>query len=264
MSEESEEVDIFKVLSHPVRRKLIKYIGSRGTASYKDLTTIVPKPGALYHHLRLLGDLIYQDKHRLYRLTSKGQRVYEFLTTEFFVPEDKSIHRILTPRFVFERIEGGVAIILIVFYCISNITWFYNRELLPLFIVIAPAYHDGYLGILCAAANWFLSSLFIWLLIRVLNRRRVHYFDVLSKIAPPLLLINLYPLFISGQENLLLIVVIYVVVQFFALLLSISAVSVIARVPLRSALVVVILLHYFTLIATIAIILFGPVKIYLA
>jgi len=258
--EETEEIDLFKVLSHPLRRRLLIYIAEKGAASYSDLIKIAHRPGALYHHLRLLGDLIYQDENRLYRLTPKGQRVYEFLASDFFIPEDTSIHKFLTPRFLFERIEGKIALCLCLCFLLSNIVWVESSELLPIFILVAPINHGKIFGPILAILNWLISGLLLVAIIRLLNRRHISYFDVLSRQTLAFLLVNMYPLFIMGQ-SFLIICIIYVLVQFFSLLFSISAVSVSARLSLRNSLVTVLIVHYLALIVVIAAVILGPISI---
>ena len=156
--EDREEIDVFKVLSHPLRRRIIIHIAKKGGASYRDLIEIVPKPGALYHHLRLLGDLVYQDENKTYKLTEKGHRVYDFLVSEFFVPEDKSIHILLTPRPLLELIEGKIAIFLLILCALSNLTWMLNCSFIPIFILIAPAKHSEFFGFIIATCNWLGSN----------------------------------------------------------------------------------------------------------
>jgi len=253
MEDYEEEVDVFKVLSHPLRREILKLIAKRGAASYKDLIQIVPKPGALYHHLRLLGDLIYQDEEKMYKLTPKGQHVYDFLVSEFFVPEDRFIHKILTPRSLFEKIEGKFALLIVLVFLLSNIVWIYSSDLLPIFILISPAKHQGYIGYICATLNWAGSSFLLLSIVRVLYKRRIQYTEVLTKITPAFILVNIYPLIIIGQK-FIVVSILYVLIQLFSLLFSISAISVVARLPLRSSLVVVIILHYASLIIVTAII----------
>ena len=262
MSEDAEEIDIFKVLSHPLRRRLLIYIAEKESASYKDLIKIVSKPGALYHHLKLLGDLIYQDEQKLYHLTRKGRHVYEFLLSGFFVPEDRSIHRILTPRFAFERIEGVPAIIFVCILIVSNVVWYLNKELLPVFILVAPIQHTGFVGFFIACINWPLSCICIALITKLLIKRRVSIVDLMMKMAPVFILVNLYPVMICGQSEYF-VYILYILIQFFSLLFSISVVSVVARVPLRSALAIVIMLHYGVLLVVVGIIILGPVSIIL-
>lgn len=254
--EEREEIDIFKVLSHPLRREIILYIAKKRGASYKDLIKIVPKPGALYHHLRLLGDLIYQDENKVYYLTEKGRRVYDFLVSEFLIPEEKSVHILLTPRPLLELIEGKIAILLLILCMLSNFIWILRSDVVPIFILIAPVNHPYFLGPIIAACNWIGSNYILTYLVRVLFRRHISLEETIKKSVPVFLIVNLYPIFII-EENVLIIATLYVLVQFFGLMFSISAVSVVARLPLRSSLVTVIILHYMALIVTVLIIITG-------
>lgn len=256
---DDEQIDVFRVLSHPLRRKILRFIAEKGSASYKDLTKIVPKPGALYHHLRLLGDLIYQDDRKLYRLTKKGERVYEFLISEFFVPEDKSIHKILTPRVYFEQLEGLYAIPFIMLFVATIFLWLLTPNLIPIFLLVIETQRVK-LNILIVLTNYACSVLMLKLLIRIIYSRNVSYLDLLAKSMPVFIIINLYPILFCLVMYETVFAVIYMIMQIFAILFAISAVSVVSRLHLRSALTVVLVLHYIALIIVMC--LLGYVKIY--
>lgn len=243
-----EEIDVFKVLSNPTRRRILMFIAEKGAASYKDLIQIVPKAGALYHHLRLLGDLIEQDEHRMYRLTPKGEKVYEFLISDFFIPEDRTaVQRLLTPRVYLEYVEGGVAYFLLILLLLTSLLWLLHPYAFLLFIVPIPTNILGFYVPPLVLVNYVCCSFLEKGLIRVLFKRRVGAFDLLAKSSPAYIIVNLYPIILS-TENPYLISVFHIVVQIIGLLLCISAVSVVARLPLKSALTIVIVLHYSALL----------------
>ena len=71
---------IYHALNHPIRREIVRLLGSRemlGATELKEILNI--GPGKLYYHLENLGSLIEQDKERKYRLSSEGSEAYEIL-----------------------------------------------------------------------------------------------------------------------------------------------------------------------------------------
>jgi len=247
-----EEIDVFKVLSNPIRRKILMFIAEKGAASYKDLIKIVPKAGALYHHLRLLGDLIEQDDRRMYILTPKGEKVYEFLISDFFIPEDKTaIQKLLTPRTYLEYIEGPIAYLFIAILTITSFFWILYSDTVLLFIVPIPMKISALFAPPIILTNFICCSAVEKILIRALFRRRVGIFELLVKSAPAYIIINLYPIILCSA-NQLLIFIFHITAQIVGLLLCISAVSIVARLPLKSSLTIVIVLHYSALLILLA------------
>ncbi|MFX1582347.1 MAG: winged helix-turn-helix domain-containing protein [Promethearchaeota archaeon] len=83
--ESSAEAALFRNLGHPLRRKIIRFVNDRGSASYTDLRdTFHTEPGTLYFHLEQLmtpdAPLLRQDKEKTYQITPLGQLAATFLT----------------------------------------------------------------------------------------------------------------------------------------------------------------------------------------
>lgn len=71
-----EQDDIFTILAHPLRRRILRFIFENGSISF----TLISKEwkvstGTLYHHLKILDVLLVQDENSLYRLNDKGMKV---------------------------------------------------------------------------------------------------------------------------------------------------------------------------------------------
>ena len=244
-----QKVDLFKALSHPTRREILRLIARKGAVSYKELTKLEPKAGVLYHHLRLLGDLIYQDEHRLYRLTDEGFKAIEFLDTIFLEPTEKSIHKYITPRPFLEMIEGRrLQIILISVFLLTSLIWQLQHEYVQLFIFIAPLTPKLIPAWLFPIISWILSSAILTLIIRVIYQRYCSFQDVLIKLIPGLLILNLFPIFLFLVHNIIVEIIIYFCLQMVSLLFIISAVSVSGRISLRKSALSVIPLHYLSII----------------
>ncbi len=65
--------DLYRQLSHPIRRKIVSLLGSRGSMSATDLMLELGlSAGNFYYHLRILKGLVVQDEKGLYTLTDAG------------------------------------------------------------------------------------------------------------------------------------------------------------------------------------------------
>ncbi len=80
---EDVENDVFLILSHPIRRKILQEIFEEGSISFTKMSKEWGlSTGVIYHHLKLLGPLIKQENKK-YVLTDKGYEVCEwFLKTK--------------------------------------------------------------------------------------------------------------------------------------------------------------------------------------
>ena len=196
-----------------------------------------------------MGDLIYQDEKKQYRLTEKGRRAYEFLVTMFTEPHDERIHKILTPRWIFEYIEDRTALIFIIVLVISSSLWILAEDYIPVLLVILPGYRAHIIPVaLLPVINWLASSLILSRAVRTLFGRNVRFADVAEKTTLSFILLNVYPVLHIILSSPIVRLAIVMVVQFFSLLLLVSSVSVAARVSLRTAGLLVILLHYISVL----------------
>ena len=66
-----------KVVDHPIRSKIIRLLGERGSLGWKELSTdLGVKTGALYHHLDTLEGFVQRDAAKKYGLTKQGRILY--------------------------------------------------------------------------------------------------------------------------------------------------------------------------------------------
>jgi uncharacterized RDD family membrane protein YckC len=80
MGNSSAEHAIFKVLSHPIRSKIIEAVYENGELSYTDILSILKiDTGQLNFHLRNMAELYERDSSGNYRLTEKGKFAYYML-----------------------------------------------------------------------------------------------------------------------------------------------------------------------------------------
>ncbi len=72
--------EIYKALSNPIRRKILRLIKDHGTISFSDLINKVQlEVGTFYYHLDALTQLVNQTSERLYQLSSLGHDVHEIM-----------------------------------------------------------------------------------------------------------------------------------------------------------------------------------------
>ncbi|MEM2905920.1 MAG: winged helix-turn-helix domain-containing protein [Candidatus Bathyarchaeia archaeon] len=77
---EDEVSRFFSTLGHPLRRKVIQYLGDHERGGFSDLKAYVNvSTGTLYYQLDLLRGLIEQDEEKKYRLNEKGRFAYQLL-----------------------------------------------------------------------------------------------------------------------------------------------------------------------------------------
>lgn len=248
------KVDIFKALGHPTRREILKLIAKKGAVSYKELTKIEPKAGVLYHHLRLLGDLIYQDENKLYRLTDRGYKALDFMDTFLYIPVDRGIHKYFTPRQLIEKIEGTRNIIFIVIlYLVSLITFLMSPDYVEFFIFLAPMSNLIIHPLIIALISWSASAVIIRSILKIVYDRGVPLTDLAIKLTPGFTLVNFTPLILTiFSENSIVEGIIYTIMQMFSLLIIISAVSVAGKISLRKSGLIVIILHYMGILTYLA------------
>ncbi|MHA1616138.1 MAG: winged helix-turn-helix domain-containing protein [Candidatus Njordarchaeales archaeon] len=240
---------VFKALSHPKRREIIRIIAKKGAVSYKELAKLEPKPGVLYHHLKLLKGLVYQDENKLYRLTNSGYKALELMETFFIEPKESFPHNILTPRGFLERLEGrNYYLLFLLLYALSYIVWFFDPRYTLIFLLVVPFEASVLVSSIIPVISWLASTLVLSIITRLVFQRFVNIPDLALKTLPTYLLLNILGLLMGSITNKLALEILYIVFEAYALLLIISAVSVVARISLRKSALVVIPLHYASLI----------------
>ncbi|NIR14553.1 MAG: helix-turn-helix transcriptional regulator [Desulfobacterales bacterium] len=80
---------LYKILKHPIRRRVVLELDKKGELAYVELMTLleVENTGKLNYHLKILGDLIEKNPDGKYHLTEKGdlasQLLHKFPEKEF-------------------------------------------------------------------------------------------------------------------------------------------------------------------------------------
>ena len=66
------EEDVFTILSHPVRRKILKEIFEFRSLSFSTIKSWGHSTGSIYHHLKSMNQFVCQDGNKQYILTEDG------------------------------------------------------------------------------------------------------------------------------------------------------------------------------------------------
>jgi DNA-binding transcriptional ArsR family regulator len=80
--QELEEQAIFEVLSHAIRRQILRELALNILLTYSDFKQLLGHgPGVIYHHLQKLQELgfLYQRPNKEYELTSAGNSIVAYM-----------------------------------------------------------------------------------------------------------------------------------------------------------------------------------------
>ncbi|MCS7116597.1 MAG: helix-turn-helix domain-containing protein [Nitrososphaerales archaeon] len=104
------------MLGHPLRRKIIRYLGEHESGSFTNLKSYLNvSTGTLYYQLDLLKNLIEQNEERKYYLNEKGKFAYKLLL--------ESSEKLTSSRFIkrSSTIKGYITLWLIGWKLISHL-----------------------------------------------------------------------------------------------------------------------------------------------
>ena len=76
------EQELFEILSHPLRRQILRYLYQYYVITYSELRGhIGSSPGVIYHHLQKIEklQLICQNDKKEYKLTEKGNQIVNYM-----------------------------------------------------------------------------------------------------------------------------------------------------------------------------------------
>ena len=209
-----ESSRLYAILSHPMRREIIRILGERGVVGFTELRRLLKTSvGTLYYHFDVLGDLITQDERRKYRLTERGRLAYRTLmgegeglkAEEEMGPARAFLASLLAPRGLFTHLYSSplrfvpqAAMILIYG------AWAFSQSgLEPVGIFITPrAAASSSLVMVEFLVGWLAISLFSEFLSLLLFGRRGGELDLLVGIAFSLLPLLVFPSLLLLNINL--------------------------------------------------------------
>ena len=256
-NENESKVDVFKILSHKTRRRLLKYIGDNEKATFTDLSEIEPKPGKLYYHLRLMSELIKQNEDGSYSLTEYGYKVYElmlegvnktFQETQAFSRFDKLLS--FTRKLVLKPSKDAILIInIIITALIVYASDVFNVTILPYYIIVT---FDNLLYTVVAivlAASIIPVYLKLDRSLTFENVLRVYFGYAVSYSLFAFPILGLYSL---GLLTRVLVYALTVPLQIIALLLYSSTYAVVTKKSLLRNLTAPLITHYISSIIVVA------------
>lgn len=157
------DAESYRVVKHPVRRRIIELLGLRGSMSFTELKSEMNLAvGTLYYHLDVLDGYVVQDDERRYVLSREGRRLYEMIASgggqgardagrTIFIPswfftalEEKPSASVAC--FIITSIVGGVAsyfsgqILLLTHYGVSGFPSLVDAAFFPASIIIYMLY----------------------------------------------------------------------------------------------------------------------------
>ena len=110
--EASTEDQVFKSLSHPIRRDIIRVIGERGSATFTEIKNAlkIDESASLSYHLNGLGPLLRQQNSS-YSLNHLGKHAYRLILGATSVGIESSLKRKLRYAIVANALFWAGAII---------------------------------------------------------------------------------------------------------------------------------------------------------
>lgn len=245
MNKRKDNADVFKVLSHDIRRRILKFIGDVERATFTDLSKIEPKPGKLYYHLKVLGDLVKQNEDGSYSLTEYGYKVYQLMLEGGAIPEQKGNRRSLNlnvGKVVYKLSEDAtiitdVLLVVFIFYA----SYALNLAVLPFYIYR----FDDSVIVTAALVAFAISLLGFYLKIERRFEKEI-FIRAITGFVYSLVLFSA-PFFIMDYLGILTKIIYYIltlVLQVLSLLFFTSSLSFVLKKSFTRSLVIPLLLHY--------------------
>jgi hypothetical protein len=105
--EEFDADRAIKILSHPVRVRIIDLLAARGPLSWKELSKEVgTSTGALYHHIDMLERIVTRDSAKRYALTGLGTKVHEYMNSKTPTRDYQALGRLVATSSPMFRLQG--------------------------------------------------------------------------------------------------------------------------------------------------------------
>lgn len=273
-TEKAQERTFYSALGHDIRRQILRLIGSGeniGFSLIKKDTQM--STGTIYHHLEVLSDFIYQDQKKKYKLTDLGEKAYLFLIQNQSTPVPPlrllppKIQEIifLTPLSNFFLTSpkwgkiftfGLVSLIglLCVLFDIPAYLFYFSSQALPNLFFDANIWLVR-IGIFLSVVGGFgVIVITVEILVRFLYQRNMSGTKLLNLMGIPYLPILLYVALIAGIKTLsslppwltILINILFVGLQIWAIVLLASIISIDKEVNFERGLLIAIFINYGT------------------
>lgn len=242
-SKKNEE-KVFKVLSHPIRRSIIRLLGNRGAASFTTLSKLEEQPGKLYYHLKQLDDYITQDQEKRYILNDSGEQLYRKLDVGSVTHGRSlpSMESLLTH--LFRRVEP-LSRYLLVAICVGflvYLTQYWQVILLGYYFLPHPPLPSWYLSLATLLGIPLLSLLLTKTLftLETPHVSAVLFTSVISLL--PTAFIAFFSSFFSVSSTVTLLLL--GLGQFIGIEINASGISAITRLSLKKTISIPLLIHF--------------------
>ncbi|MHA2501804.1 MAG: DUF7347 domain-containing protein [Candidatus Kariarchaeaceae archaeon] len=209
-----DEGTLFTLLSHPLRRQILKTLYQVQRLSFTHMSDWGVKTGTLYFHLKELKELVSQDDEKLYMLTKKGQQVCEWAFGEGSSRANvKTLSKIDAYSFLirpfYQRLEQSILFkILILIIAVAGLVSAAILKTLILGPVILPSVSElGLVYNLLINISTVVIQVFIIQIIARLGKtegNKLIWFVLLGNLIPYLFMITAFVLIFTPQLGILI------------------------------------------------------------
>jgi len=141
--EVSEEEDIFTILSHPVRRKILQTAFENSLVSIREMKSWGYSIGSIYHHLKIIDSYMTQNEHRQYILTEDGHDLCRwFLQSDGGAAKVQQIDAFgTTPHQIIDKLSRFTipSLIVLLFLTLFSIVISQYSHI----IIVGPMFYNG-------------------------------------------------------------------------------------------------------------------------
>ncbi|MFQ6052009.1 MAG: ArsR/SmtB family transcription factor [Candidatus Hydrothermarchaeota archaeon] len=203
---DNEINEIYSVLSHPLRREVLKLLYEEKLSFSHMLEHLEVEPGTFGHHLKKLDDFLERDENKNYFLSEKGRRAYNIMIggeTEIGVKKAERKEKI-SEIFSFSNFRSLIDAVTQPTKLFRQIKGNGGMYILPSFVVLLLLAFIGYrLGCVYDGAvdihswpnpslgsvlfqlmlSWFALSIFFYGVPRVVYKKKAEFLDVFSSVG---------------------------------------------------------------------------------
>ncbi|MHA2272631.1 MAG: hypothetical protein ACXACI_12265 [Candidatus Hodarchaeales archaeon] len=254
---------VFKALSHKFRRKLVFFLAD-APAGFTELQEGMQcQTGTLYHHLRILGELVEQESsNRQWALTDTGWLAYRVLTTsqdDLEIPEMRKqalpallmrVINILAPKRIFQTIENapfhtiieGIVLFIVFGWLLAS------SDLQMIVVFFDQGKMELAFGIAAVFLGWISLALVFAIISKLMTfhpRNKTEVVLIIAIVPFSMIPLALLPLIqIIGFDQPELIAILATILQIWVLVLLAHGLTVIFEIKLEKSLLVAVVTMY--------------------
>ena len=273
-TDDPQESSFYSALGHDIRRQILRLIGSGENVGFSNIKNETKmSTGTIYHHLEVLSDLIHQNLKKKYQLTELGEKAYLFLTQNQGTGDLPQ--RLLPPKFrkaifltplsnlmtkspKWARIFTFGLVITIGLLCalfeIPAYLFYFSSQPMPDLFINGNFWLIRFGIFLSVLAGFGIITLLVEILVRFLYHRNIVGAKLLNVMGIPYLPILFYVSLIVGMKSLstlpswltILINILFISLQIWAMILLASIISIIKEVNYERGLLIAIFINYGT------------------